>query len=248
MKAELIKKQTITGKDTLYIFRCPEIAEKALPGQFVEVKLSGEFFLRRPVSIFDCDGSETISLLVRSVGKGTEYMLSLEEGTVLDILGPLGKGFSLPTDPGKCLLVGGGIGLAPLYYLAKCLKKQGNEVQLFFSPRRDAQLLDAVERDLLPTVIAENRKDIADRLPHSIDGMQYVFSCGPEGLLEQTARECIKKDISCQVSMERRMGCGIDLCKGCVVAVYTENGLEYKKACCDGPVFDAKEVAFHEKP
>jgi len=248
MKAELIQKKTITEKDTLYVFFCPEIARKAKPGQFVEVKLSGRFFLRRPVSIFDCDGMDTISLLVRTVGSGTESMKALEKEDSVDILGPLGNGFRNPENPGRCLLAGGGIGLAPLYYLARELEKQENQVQLFFSPLRDAGLLEAMDHDSFPTVIARDRKDIAKMLPTLLEETDYVFSCGPEGLLEHLARECNTRNIPCQISMERRMGCGIDLCKGCAVAVYTEHGVEYKEACHDGPVFDAKEVSFHEKP
>ena len=248
MKAELLCKKIITGKDTLYVFRCPEIAASAKPGQFVEVKLSDAFFLRRPISIFDSDGAETLSLLVRTVGRATEYMLTLEEGMQVDILGPLGNGFAIGGSAQNCLLAGGGIGLAPLYYLARCLKQQGKNVQLFFSPKRDAQLLQAIDTEAFPVTVAENRKDIADQFPGLLESADIVYSCGPEGLLEYVAAETVQKGVPCQLSMERRMGCGIDLCKGCVVAVRTEQGLEYKLACHDGPVFEAKEVAFHENP
>ena len=146
MFVRLTELRPVTARDTLYRFTCPAIARAALPGQFVELKLTGgcDPFLRRPISLFDADGTETFSLLVRTVGRGTEYMTGWTPGMEIDVLGPLGSGFSWETDTRDCLLVAGGIGLAPMGFLARRLLDEGKRVRLLFSPRRDAALLDAL--------------------------------------------------------------------------------------------------------
>lgn len=251
MLATLIRSSQITDTDTLYVLKCPEIAAKALPGQFVEVQPdpAGKFFLRRPISIFGCDGKETFSLLVHRVGQGTEYMMSWSEGTEVDVLGPLGNGFDPEFEGKVCLLVGGGIGAAPLGYLAEELIRRQKEVKMLFSPRRSAGLLETLSLPPGTEVqIARNRKDIPELLEKMLCGVHQIYACGPEGMLELVVQESLKRDIPCQLSMERHMACGIGICLGCAIAVHTENKVVYKKVCKDGPVFEAKEVAFHEKP
>ena len=252
MFVRLTELRPVTARDTLYRFTCPAIARAALPGQFVELKLTGgcDPFLRRPISLFDADGTETFSLLVRTVGRGTEYMTGWTPGMEIDVLGPLGSGFSWETDTRDCLLVAGGIGLAPMGFLARRLLDEGKRVRLLFSPRRDAALLDALPfRERLDVSCCENRS----ALPAALDallaqGANAVFSCGPEGLLESVAERAAAHGVPCQLSMERRMACGIGICLGCAIAIHTPGGVTYKKVCKDGPVFRGEEVAFHAQP
>ena len=170
MFVRLTELRPVTARDTLYRFTCPAIARAALPGQFVELKLTGgcDPFLRRPISLFDADGTETFSLLVRTVGRGTEYMTGWTPGMEIDVLGPLGSGFSWETDTRDCLLVAGGIGLAPMGFLARRLLDEGKRVRLLFSPRRDAALLDALPfRERLDVSCCENRS----ALPAALDAL-----------------------------------------------------------------------------
>ena len=252
MLAVLMELRRVTDRDTLYVFECPELARKARPGQFVEVKLtdSAEPFLRRPISIFDADGTRTFTLLVRTVGRGTEYMTRWTAGTEVDVLGPLGNGFSWAEEAEDCILVGGGIGLAPLNYLAQTLLRQGKRVRLLFAPRRDAQLLDSLPAAGRPEIFyAESRERVVPALTEMLEHpADAIFCCGPEGMLETVGAFAVERGIPCQLSVERRMGCGFGICVGCAIAIRTEHGVVYKKVCKDGPVFRAEEVSFHEEP
>ena len=251
MMARLVRSCQITARDTLYEFDCPELAGKARPGQFVEVALGegDSSFLRRPISVFDCDGESRFSLLVRTVGRGTQRMTGWEPGREVDVLGPLGNGFRWPERAGVCVLVGGGIGLAPLTYLARRLLAEGWKVRLLFSPRREDELLNALpQREELEIRCAENRAHLPEVLEELLANADGVFGCGPEGMLETVARTTMERGIPCQLSMERHMACGSGICVGCPIAVHTPEGLTYKKVCKDGPVFRAEEVSFHEQP
>lgn len=251
MIAKLLEARAVTGRDTLYRFSCPKLAAEARPGQFVEVLVSDgtDPFLRRPISIFDCDGGETFSLLVRTAGRGTELMTRWTAGTEADVLGPLGRGFAWTEEDRVCTLVGGGIGAAPMGYLARTLLAEGKAVRLLFSPRREARLLEVFPcADGVEITCAEDRRELPAALERALAGADRCFVCGPEGLLETAAQVSARAGVPCQVSMERRMACGIGLCLGCAVAVRENGQLVYRKACKDGPVFAAEEVAFHEFP
>ena len=148
------------------------------------------------------------------------------------------------------VVVGGGIGLAPLNYLARSLAREGKRVRLLFSPKRDAQLLDSLpEKENLEIFYAENRAGVRPALEEMLsEKTDQIFSCGPEGMLESVGECAMERKIPCQLSVERRMGCGFGICVGCAIAIRTEHGVVYKKVCKDGPVFRAEEVSFHEEP
>lgn len=251
MEAVLMERRQATPRDHLYIFHCPAIAAAAQPGQFVEVKVSRHHvpFLRRPISIFDADGSQTFTLLVHTVGEGTALMEEWTPGQRVDVIGPLGHGFSWREEERTALLVAGGIGLAPMELLARKLLEAGKRVRLLFTPRRHDALLDALSlRDRVDILEADNREVLPQVLGQALDGVDMVYACGPEGMLETTARVCGEHGTRCQLSMERRMACGIGICLGCAVAIRQDGQLTYKKACKDGPVFWGEEVSFHELP
>lgn len=252
MLAVLTEIRSVTQRDTLYKFECPDIARTARPGQFVELKLTDGYepFLRRPISIFDADGSRTFSLLVRTVGRGTAAMTNWKAGAKVDVLGPLGNGFTWKPEDRDCVLAAGGIGLAPMAFLAKQLLVEGKYVRLVFSPHREAELLKVLPfHEQLGIVFSENRNALPAVLTSILrHGVDAVFSCGPEGLLETVAEYAAEYHAPCQLSVERRMACGIGICLGCAIAIRTEQGIIYKKVCKDGPVFQAEEVVFDEKP
>lgn len=252
MKAILKQKQILGDKDILYTFECPTIASKAKPGQFVEIKIrDGVYpFLRRPISIFDTDEKE-VKLLVRAVGAGTRIMETWDVGKEVDLLGPLGKGFQIDENTKKVLLIGGGIGVAPLHLLAKVLLEKGKNVSMIFLPKRDAVVMESMN-DIIETIditYGENRKALSEILDSKLSCpsvFDTVYTCGPNAMMSNVVKRCMENKISCQVSMEERMGCGIGLCVGCVVPIKTTDGFEYKKACKDGPVFLGEEVLFDE--
>ena len=252
MLAVLTEIRSVTQRDTLYTFKCPDIARTARPGQFVELKLTDGYepFLRRPISIFDADGDQAFSLLVRTVGRGTAALTKWDVGAKVDVLGPLGNGFAWKPEDRDCVLVAGGIGLAPLSFLAKRLLSEGKQVRLVFSPQRDAELLKVLPfQEQLGIVFSENRNALPAVLTSVLrHGVDTVFSCGPEGLLGTVAEYAAEYHAPCQLSVERRMACGIGICLGCAIAIRAEQGIVYKKVCKDGPVFRAKEVVFGEKP
>ena len=156
------------------------------------------------------------------------------------MLGPLGNGFSWGDEEGVCLLVAGGIGLAPLSWLAQQLLSGGRRVRVLFCPARDRELLNALPRsENMELLTAENRAAVPAVLKDAMEDVSCIFACGPEGLLETVAQVALEAGVPCQLSMERHMACGIGICLGCAIAIRTENGLLYKKVCKHGPVFRA---------
>ena len=209
------------------VIKAPEIANLAEPGQFVHVKtLHSENFLRRPFSIADVDKNEgTITLIYRIVGKGTAEYSRLKEGEEFSILGPIGNGFKLKE--GRPLLVGGGVGIAPLIYLSRLLKDQ-KPILLIGGKNNDGSVgFKGFTIQLMPEILKENNIDA-------------IYTCGPNIMMEGVAKLAYEHDIDCQVSLEKRMACGIGVCLGCTF----EGKLTKKrrKVCTEGPVFEAKEV------
>lgn len=250
MFAELLDVRQITERDTVYIFQGSEIARKAKAGQFVEVHVNPglEPFLRRPISIYDIDG-ERFSLLVRTVGRGTKEMTCWEKGMRIDILGPLGNGFHRMLSDRKVLLVGGGIGAAPLYELGKQLIKAGTRVEFLFSPKRDARVMDAFQGlgSDMEVYFSENRTELPVLLAQLLSGghrPDRVYACGPNAMMHTVVKKCEEAGIPIEVSMEAIMGCGMGICSGCVIKIKDGDDFSYKKVCQDGPVFDGKEVIF----
>lgn len=233
------------ARDTFRLVLQGSLAKKVKePGQFVHIQVSKDFYLRRPVSIceFNCE-RETMTLLYKVMGEGTEEMSRKCVGDVLDVLGPSGKGF--PIDELKArhaLIVGGGIGVPPLYQLAKELYAKGIQVTsvLGFQSAEDAFMTKEFS-ELGEVRVTTNDGTlghhgmVTDVLEGTYD---LYFACGPTPMLRAISHQM--EDTPGYLSMEERMGCGIGACLACVVPSNDEKG--YQRICCDGPVFDAKEV------
>ncbi|HEX8960804.1 MAG TPA: dihydroorotate dehydrogenase electron transfer subunit [Geobacteraceae bacterium] len=236
------------------------------PGQFVMVKVRDAIdpLLRRPFGVFDlgtmppefAGGFEQayLEILYRVVGKGTATLAALHHGDHLDILAPLGKGFE-PGDPaGEKILVGGGVGLAPLYYLAKQLV--GNSrVRLFIGGKSKEDILCVTEFERLgvETYVATDDgtlgasglvTEVMERHLTEATGAKSLFACGPMPMLKAVAEIARYHQIPCQVSLEAYMACGMGACLGCVVKgrEHGENLPDYRCVCKDGPVFDFQEL------
>jgi len=235
----------------LICVEAPEIAASAKAGQFVTVRCGETLILRRPLSIHQSTDSKYLHLLFKIVGKGTIWLHQRQKGEKLDLIGPLGKGFSIEPATKKLLLVAGGIGIAPLVFLAGKAASEGMSVKLLLGTRKKDALYP---RKLLPNgietiITTEDGSDgkkgkVADILSRYIDWADQIYACGPLAMYKAIAdqRQQWKNKKPVQVSLEVRMGCGIGACFSC--SIKTKNGM--KQVCRDGPVFDLDEVILEE--
>ena len=211
------------------------------PGQFVNLELPGKF-LRRPISV--CDWAEgRLTLLVKEAGEGTKELVRLPAGTALSTLSGLGNGFSLGAAPEGAVLVGGGIGAAPLYGLAKRMLAAGRSVQvvLGFRSKEDAFYLEEFAALGLEVPAATEDGSLGTRgfvtdVLNSLPDCRYVLACGPTPMLR--AVHALPQITGGQFSFEARMACGFGACVGCTIE--TRNGL--RRVCKDGPVFRKEEI------
>jgi dihydroorotate dehydrogenase electron transfer subunit len=229
----------------------PELAGIACPGQFVMVRCGEDTVLRRPLSVHRADG-EKLALLFQVKGKGTEWLSQCKKGDKLDVFGVMGNGFKIAPGTRNLLLVAGGIGIAPLYYLAEKAAVAGKRVTLLIGTATAKQ---SYPTTLLPTGVkcvlatedgSTGRKGmVTDLLPEYAVSTDQIFACGPLPMLRYLAKEQEKLGIrnkSVQISLEMRMGCGVGVCYGCTI--HTKSGL--KQVCKDGPVFALDEVIWDD--
>lgn len=221
------------------------------PGQFVEVRIdhTPTAFLRRPVSIHDVDSATgDFSLMIQKVGSGTLYLAGLKPGDTLNVLLPLGNGFSLPADGDRRprLLVGGGVGVAPLLFLGRTLAAMGVPVTFLFGFRskRDMPDLSAYEACGSVWVTTEDgsageRGFVTD---HSVlrTAPSVIQTCGPTPMMKSVARYAVSHGAECEVSLENKMACGLGACLCCV----TETKEGHKCVCSEGPVFNISELTW----
>lgn len=234
----------------LISLEAPQIAVQAQPGQFVMVRCGEDTLLRRPLSLHRVEG-KNISLLIGVVGKGTYWLSQLREGESLDILGPLGNGFKFNPNAKNLLLIAGGIGIAPLLFLAEKSKKLGHSVTLLLGAKTASELYP---KELIPSETkliittedgsAGKKGMITDLLPDFIDWADQVFACGPMSMYQaiSTLTKKFPKLKSAQVSLEVRMGCGLGVCYGCTIK--TRAGL--RQVCKDGPIFELGDITWEE--
>ena len=221
------------------------------PGQFVEVRVddSPSTFLRRPISInnVDYDRNE-LWLLVAAVGDGTRRLQQLHKGDYLNCVLPLGNSFTLPSEPGKkVLLVGGGVGVAPLLYLGKRIKEEGSEPVFLLGARSakdvlEKDLFEAVGRVLITTEDgSEGEKGfVTNHSALSQEHFDMIETCGPKPMMMAVARYAYKNNIECEVSLENKMACGVGACLCCVEKTVEGN----KCVCKEGPVMNIKELTW----
>ncbi len=254
-KVELVKKEQIKSDIYKYSIKSDKMACDAKPGQFLEIRVTDsiEPFLRRPISIHNVKKEEGIIEFIFQVkGKGTELLAERKEGELIDIIGPLGQGTFNIDGYEKIAIIGGGIGIFPLYELAKQAKESGKTVNMYLGFRN---------RDF---VILENEyKNVSNNFTLSTDDGSYgkngfainflkddisknpvdcIYACGPLPMLKAVQALAKEKNIPCQLSLEERMGCGMGACIGCVVKYKTETEDTFKRVCREGPVFDANTV------
>ncbi len=223
------------------------------PAQFAEVRVdnSPETFLRRPISIHDVDiAKNTITLLIRIIGKGTQKLSELKKGDYLNLIYPLGNSFSIPKNPNeKVLLVGGGCGTAPLLYTARFFYQAGFKVTslLGFTDKENIIAKKTFKEfgELLLTTEDGSEGECGNVLQHTVfkePEFQYqkIYSCGPEPMLKNLAEWSLSNNVECEVSLENMMACGFGACLCCVQKTKSGN----KCVCVDGPVFNVNDIVW----
>lgn len=240
--APIVSSQRIMSNCYLLWLESPEIAAEARAGQFVMVRCGEDTLLRRPLSVHQRDGGR-IALLFQVVGKGTAWLSDRRAGDSIDLLGPLGNGFSIEPAAGNLLLVAGGIGIAPLCFLAG--EASGRHVTLLLGASTASCLCPT--RLLPPQASAVTATEdgtigrrgmVSELLPEFAGRADQIFACGPEGMYRTMARMPELKGRPVQISLEVMMGCGVGVCYGCTVR--TKRGL--KQVCRDGPVFELSDI------
>ncbi len=213
--------------------------DNILPGQFFMLKtLNNEFLLPRPISINDFD-EKTATFLYRTEGFGTGVVSRLKKGDEIQLFGPLGNGFDVEKLTGKIALIGGGIGIAPLFKLAKSLKEKPD---IYLGFRDEVYEIDEFAKHANKLEISTEDGSVGKKgyVTSLLDFKQYdvIVTCGPDVMMEAIMKECEKSEVKCIVSLEKRMACGIGACLGCVVE--TTSGM--KRVCKEGPVFEMTEL------
>ncbi len=238
----------------------PDISEEARPGQFVQIAVpeGREILLRRPFSIHRASKrggwAGTLEVVFDVVGPGTAWLSSLSRHDVVDVIGPLGRPFAYPPQPTRCLLVGGGYGAAPLYFLAEELRARGMEVHLILGARTHDRVFKPVEGRRLAHSLAVTTDDgsmghrglVTDVMP-SVMGRtrtQVVYACGPNPMLRAVSEYCQARSVPCQVAVEELMACGLGVCWTCVVPMFGSQGRGWwnVRACTEGPVFNGARI------
>ncbi len=211
------------------------------PGQFVELSLEG-LFLRRPISVCNYDEGE-LTLIYKVVGKGTAQMATMAAGTKIDALTGLGNGFNDTIECSRPLLVGGGVGVPPLYRLARNLIAQGKQVSIILGFNTASEIFYKEQFEVLGAKVIVATVDgscgvkgfVTDAISQSGVEADYFYSCGPLPMLKALTQSL---NIPGQISLEERMGCGFGICMGC--SIQTASGA--KRVCKEGPVFRKEEI------
>jgi len=229
--------------ETVYRMRLEgDASDITRPGQFINIKIDG-MFLRRPISVFDKDDS-SVTIIYKVVGKGTEVMSAMECGTVLDVLTGLGNGNDTSVSGESPLLIGGGVGVPPLYMLAKKLIAEGKKVSVILGFNTKSEVFceedfKALGADVTVTTVdgsygVKGFVTNAMNVPYT-----YFYTCGPEPMLKAVYKA---STTSGEMSFEERMGCGFGACMGCSCKTVTG----YKRICKEGPVMQKEDILWEK--
>ncbi len=213
------------------------------PGQFVNIKLEG-LYLRRPISVCDLEGN-ILTIVYKTVGKGTEQLARMQAGERLDLLTGLGNGYDLTLSGDQPVLLGGGVGVPPMYLLAKELTKQGKKVSVILGFNTESEIFYKSEFEKLGCDVTVTTVDgsagVKGFVTDVLKDMDYTYfyTCGPEPMLKAVYKASAT---SGQMSFEKRMGCGFGACMGCSCKTVTG----YKRICKEGPVMKKEEILWED--
>lgn len=270
-KGVIIANEEIAPGHFLISISLPGRFPRPKPGQFVMIKPDrrSDLLLSRPVSVYgfqDGRDCKTVKLFYRIVGKGTEQLSLMSSGSLINLLGPLGNCFIIPQQATRILLVAGGMGIAPLTYLASEIDngvfgKPDNQERIVIgyvgAQSADRIIcIDEMQKKCSNTAISTDDGSfgcsglVTDMLLNDLIDYKAedtaVYACGPEPMIKCISGMLIRRKIFCQVSVEQRMACGIGACLGCAVKVRTPKGMSYRRTCKEGPVFSISDLVFDE--
>ena len=247
----------------------PDIGEAVKPGQFVNIKCGEDrsHILRRPFSVYRVHKrggwASTVEIVFDIRGPGTYHLSRLRTHSIVDVIGPGGRGFTMPKRRAHCLLVGGGIGAAPLFFLADELRNEGHRVDVILGARNQGLLLNAIEARRVASICRLTTDDgsmgdqgiVTDVLEEMFEKCktETVFACGPHPMLSAVTRMSIERGISVQVAVEELMACGYGVCMTCVMPLRREpekdetpeEAITYARSCIEGPVFNGAKVVWN---
>ena len=245
----VVENRLLCGNWHRIVVHCPQVASAAKPGQFAQIGAwtGSDPLIRRPLGIAGVEG-ETFSLLLQTVGRGTELIASKQPGEKLDIIGPLGNGFPEESQGKFVWLIAGGTGIAPILFLLSAWKF--HETRLYYGARAAA---DCGAISLLPegAIITTETGDagriglVTEALAADIADVgrepDFIFACGPMPMMRQAHKMCQEPEIPCHVSLEAHMGCGFGACLGCAVPGADR---PYYHVCAEGPVFNSEKIGW----
>ena len=239
---EIVENTALTESVFKMVLR-GDVSDITAPGQFVNIQLDG-LFLRRPISVCDL-GENTLTIIYKAVGKGTEQMSRMQPGEKLDVLTGLGNGYDLTVAGQRPVLLGGGVGVPPMYLLARQLLAQGKKVTVILGFNTESEIFYekefmALGADVIVTTVDGSRgiKGFVTDALKMLD-YTYFYTCGPEPMLKAVYKASVT---SGQMSFEKRMGCGFGACMGCSCKTLTG----CKRICKEGPVMRKEEILWED--
>ena len=255
--AKLVKKEKLNSDIFKFSVEAPSIVKTSKPGNFIEIRVSDQVepFLRRPISIYNMDRENGILEFIFQVkGKGTKILAQKEVGDNIDIIGPLGYVTFIYEQYKNLAIIGGGIGVFPLYELAKCAKKDEKKVNIYLGYRsKDFVVLEEEFKQVSDNFILTTDDGSYSQKGYAIQFLEKdidegkvdsIFACGPLPMLKAVQKLATEKSIPCQISLEEKMACGLGVCLGCAVKTTksSKEAPEYLHVCKAGPVFNSKDV------
>lgn len=255
MEGKIVRNQKINDKYYLLEIKSEEFVREAKVGQFLMINTRHQDYtndplLRRPLGVADINGSN-FSLIYMIVGKGTRQLSEMRKGEPISFSAPLGSTFSLVENQRTALLAGG-IGIAPVYWLAKTLKEQGCVVDLYYGGRTvdDVVMLEELKEITDHLIVTTDDGSagikglVTEPFSENIASYDMVYSCGPKGMLRAVSEISVEADLPVEVSLDERMACGLGACLGCIIYVKEGDEVVQKRCCVEGPVFDGSKVVW----
>jgi len=263
MNAEVISNKKV-GPYHHIVFAVGDMATHCRPGNFVAISVGGShssLILRRAFAIYRAIDKGpmggSIELVIAPHGEGSKWLCSRIVGDFVDLIGPLGTAFGIPTTNANTMLIGGGYGSAPLFALAELLKNRGCRVDMVLGASTASKIYAPLEGKRSVSSLTLTTDDgttgihgqISEAIPRLIRefGTEVIYSCGPMGMLAAIAKIADEFDLAHQCAVEEAMACGIGVCMTCVVPIKHEDGIKMVRTCIDGPVMDGAEIIWDKK-
>jgi dihydroorotate dehydrogenase electron transfer subunit len=263
ISAEVISNKKV-GPYHHMVFAVGDMAVNCRPGNFVAISVSGShssLILRRAFAIYRAIDKGpmggSIELVIAPHGEGSKWLCSRIVGDFIDLVGPLGTAFGIPTTNANTMLIGGGYGSAPLFALAELLKNRGCRVDMVLGASTANKIYAPLEGKRSVSSLTLTTDDgstgihgqISEAIPRLIRefGTEVIYSCGPMGMLGAIAKIADEFDLAHQCAVEEAMACGVGVCMTCVVPIKHEDGIKMVRACIDGPVMDGAEIIWDKK-